>query len=401
MRHLQSFNSEEEVRAALEAGTLGKPYVAKVGDELDFNTITIVPPEPDYSQIPLTFEYLEDGDIAFLTDDKFMYQLNGGEWVTVSHDPESEDGTSLIISVSSGDTLALVTQLEQEGTVQFSGDPRFNAYGNIMSLAAADGDDFRELLDLNDVYFFNAHSAFHDEGLEIFAKPVVNAENVVFPATALTDGCYEYMFADCHELRLPPKSFPLADLSGIGDYPEAAPYLHMFEGTIRLERIPQLPAYSAVCNYIYINMFSNYYEEEGVEDALSGVPADSLPATTLAPGCYIDMFAGRKNLVNTPVLPATTLVDECYKGMFDSCADITGITMLATSIEQDANPFGGCGESEGWVDGTGWYEGGDDKVLYVNPNSTIEFDVYPEDDSETECTPTMLPYRWTIENYSA
>lgn len=398
MNYFGIYNTSGDVKTALSEGTLNKPYVAIVGDEIDYDSQVN---EIDYSQIPLTFEYLEDGDIAFLTDDKFMYQLNGGEWVTVSHDPESEDGTSLIISVSSGDTLALITKLENEGTVQFSGDPRFNAYGNIMSLVAADGDDFRELLDLNDVNFFNAHNAFHDEGLEIFAKPVVNAENVVFPATALTDGCYEYMFADCKELVLPPKSFPLADLSNIGDYDDAGPYILMFLGCTKLERIPQLPAYTSACTGMYKGMFAWYDDGEGVLPVLSGVPADCLPATTLAPNCYRAMFAGRGNLVTTPVLPAATLVDGCYSGMFEGCAKITGVTMLATSIEEDANPFGGCGESEGWVDNTGWYEGGDDKVLYVNPNSTIEFDVYPEDDSETECTPTMLPYRWTIENYTA
>jgi hypothetical protein len=50
--------------------------------------------------------------------------------------------------------------------------------------------------------------------------------------------------------------------------------------------------------------------------------APSLPATTLATGCYMGMFAGCSSLVNAPSLPATSLAEWCYGNMFDSCSSI-------------------------------------------------------------------------------
>ena len=49
----------------------------------------------------------------------------------------------------------------------------------------------------------------------------------------------------------------------------------------------------------------------------------SLPATTLASGCYGDMFASCTALKTTPVLPATTLDGYCYSEMFLGCTSLT------------------------------------------------------------------------------
>lgn len=73
--------------------------------------------------------------------------------------------------------------------------------------------------------------------------------------------------------------------------------------------------------YCYRGMFSksNHLEK-----------APSLPATTLAEGCYWYMF-DVTNLTKAPELPATTLVTTCYRGMFENCSNLNYIKCLASS----------------------------------------------------------------------
>lgn len=57
-----------------------------------------------------------------------------------------------------------------------------------------------------------------------------------------------------------------------------------------------------------------------------------LPATTLASGCYNNMFRDCTSLTTAPELPATTLVDRCYQYMFYGCSSLNYIKCLATDI---------------------------------------------------------------------
>lgn len=57
-----------------------------------------------------------------------------------------------------------------------------------------------------------------------------------------------------------------------------------------------------------------------------------MPSTTLAKGCYREMFGNSTSLVNAPKLPAPILVNECYYGMFDGCSSLNNITCLAEDI---------------------------------------------------------------------
>ena len=65
-------------------------------------------------------------------------------------------------------------------------------------------------------------------------------------------------------------------------------------------------------------------------DDLTQAPA--LPATTLSPGCYSQMFRNCFNLESAPELPALTLVQDCYSNMFSYCANLNYIKCLATEI---------------------------------------------------------------------
>ena len=69
--------------------------------------------------------------------------------------------------------------------------------------------------------------------------------------------------------------------------------------------------------------------------------APELPATTLAEGCYCDMFNGCTNLTSAPELPATTLAADCYSHMFEDCTKLSTVTMLAPS-DEIANKYNAC-----------------------------------------------------------
>lgn len=97
-------------------------------------------------------------------------------------------------------------------------------------------------------------------------------------------------------------------------------------------------------NYACKNFFKN-------STALTNSP--SLPSTTLATGCYSNMFEGCTSLIELPTLPAgncssTNLADSCYASMFKGCTSLTTIpsdTIFRSCILANrcyANMFEGC-----------------------------------------------------------
>ena len=354
MKHFGIYANSGDVNTALVEESLVKPYVALVSGALDYNTQEA---EVDYSQMPLTLEFLESGTIELNNElhGVLNYSLNGGEWTTPD---EYEEGTAerTEISVSSGDTIAFKLDQKTYGmSLRFDGeiinlnDLTFNAYGNVMSTAMSGlNQDFTQMFALGGENGSMANM--------FYGTSIVSAENLVLPTTGFTGGYeYEYMFAECTELVKAPRVLPATVLS---EYC----YNHMFDRCTALTQAPELPA------------------------------------TTLAAGCYDTMFLLCSSLVSAPVLPAPVLVDGCYSYMFESCTGLTSVTCLATSIAQDASPFGEttmC-EADYWLYDTNW-DGG---TFYKAANTTIPWCVIPEDDSQYECTGYEVgPYTWTIQNY--
>ena len=125
-----------------------------------------------------------------------------------------------------------------------------------------------------------------------------------------------------------------------------------------------------------------------------------LPATTLMPGCYYNMFEGCTLLTAAPELPATSLTPACYYGMFKGCTSLTNAPELpATTLAADCyhDMFYGC-TSLNYVKYSGtaeWtiFNGEFDNWLYnvayngtfVNPNN-IDF---PRNDNG-------IPASWSI-----
>lgn len=100
-------------------------------------------------------------------------------------------------------------------------------------------------------------------------------------------------------------------------------YYEMFRDCSSLTSAPELPA-TTLAGGCYMNMFQNC-------SSLETAPS-ILPAITLAENCYSYMFYGCGSLTSAPELPATTLVDGCYQGMFADCSSLNYIKCLATDI---------------------------------------------------------------------
>ena len=112
-------------------------------------------------------------------------------------------------------------------------------------------------------------------------------------------------------------------------------YQDMFNGCTSLTTAPELPA-TTLAGSCYSFMFSGC-------TALTTAPV--LPATTLASSCYLGMFRGCTALTTAPVLPATTLASSCYLGMFRGCTALTTAPVLpATTLAQGCyqDMFNGC-----------------------------------------------------------
>ena len=60
-----------------------------------------------------------------------------------------------------------------------------------------------------------------------------------------------------------------------------------------------------------------------------------LPATTLKYNCYYSMFSGCSELTTAPALPATTLAGDCYERMFEYCSSLTTAPELPATTLAD------------------------------------------------------------------
>ena len=273
--------SVEKKQQSTDGGTTWtdvSPIETRQGDLIEANSTDCgyVPPTPgDYETQYLTFEAIEDGTFTFTgnNSNSLSYSLDDGQtWTALRSGTASP-------TVTAGNKIMWKGTCTPSniGSGSFSSTGTFNAYGNTMSIVH--GDNFQNSTTISGYQF----------GLLFQSTKVVNAENLVLPATTLVDSCYYGMFNSCG----------------------------------RLVNAPQLPA-TTLAESCYQGMFYN---------CTSLVNAPTLPATTLASGCYYEMFYDCTNLVNAPVLPATTLVDSCYYAMFRGCTSLeTAPELPATTL---------------------------------------------------------------------
>ena len=286
----------------------------------------------------LKFTFVSDGTWAHLNSSSpsikgIEYSINNGEWIHIK---------SKQLSVLSGDTIRVRGTNNVYDENKFSGTAYFNLSGNIMALIG--GVNYENLKELN----YNRAFA------QIFANSnVVEASELLLPATTLTSNCYEGMFMNCTSLTTAPE-LPATTLT-------SNCYESMFRGCTSLTTAPALPA-TTLANSCYSNMFYDCTSLTAAPELPATTLADScyqymfnnctslttapvLPATTLARYCYNYMFEDCTSLTSAPELPATTLADSCYKGMFLGCTSLTTAPMLPVTALTDAcyyAMFQGC-----------------------------------------------------------
>ena len=256
----------------------------------------------DWSKRYLTFLALENGTFTF-TGNNVEYSLdNGHSWNTL----QSGQSTS---TVGSGSLVCWrasgLSPNSSSGIGKFSSTGRFEAMGNIMSMI--DGFNFKTLTTISNNYQFGW--LFNN------ATGLRSAENLILPATTISNYCYRSMFAGASNLFYPPRILPAMTV-------KTESYRAMFYNCTNLTTAPALPA-TTLAGSCYYQMFYGCTN-------LTTAPA--LPATTLADQCYFNLFRGCSSLVESPILPATTLVNKCYHRMFYDCSSLSKVTCLATNV---------------------------------------------------------------------
>lgn len=273
--------------------------------------------EIDYSKKYLTFEALEDSSFMF-SKAGLSYSIdNGNTWTALDADtatPTVSAGNEIIFKgkMTSGTTYG------NQGIGIFSATGTFNASGNIMSLLHSDNFIGQTDLTGRDYVFF---------GLFQQNDKLINASNLILPATALATYCYGYVFYNCTSLITAPK-LPATILSTYC-------YMGMFYGCTSLTTAPALPSITLADN-CYSMMFY---------DCTSLTIAPELPAITLTSSCYQSMFSGCTSLTTAPTLPATTMTSSCYSSMFKGCTSLTAAPELpATTVNSSCykEMFNGC-----------------------------------------------------------
>ena len=307
MKNIRKFETTAEMDSTvLEDVSVSYNVETDVVLSMPLNPKTI-----DYSTMYTTFEALEDGTFSFNkkgTGDNIQYSKdNGTTWTPLA--------SGETVSVVTGDKVMWKSTITPSGSGfnagigRFKSSNNFKAHGNVMSLLY--GDNFTEQTSLVSKFY-----AF----FYLFAgcTKMIDASNLILPATNLSNKCYYYMFGGCKSLTAAPE-LPATTL---GTYC----YHQMFWGCSGLTTAPELPA-TTLRDYCYQSMFSG---------CTSLTTAPELPATTLADYCYETMFSGCKSLTTAPELPATTLESHCYSGMFAACTSLTTAPELyATTLAND------------------------------------------------------------------
>ena len=325
---------------SLPTGTSGIPTGWTVIDDTEYLTLTAL----GNGTITITIPSCIDSTYATY----ISYSKNKLNWTETIIDNTEQ---TISIPVSSSDNVYLKGiakawyNADEEYGININSTANINASGNIMSLLY--GDNFKDKTSFPEGSQYTFNELFKDN------THLISAENLILPATTLTNSCYSGMFQGCTSLTTAPELqattlayscysgmfYGCTSLTTAPELPATTLanycYSHMFYGCASLTTAPELPA-TTLANYCYSHMLS---------DCTSLTAAPVLPATTLADNCYESMFSGCTSLTAAPVLPATTLTTYCYYNMFKGCTALTvAPTLPATTLASNCyrDMFNNC-----------------------------------------------------------
>lgn len=293
-----------ETQAAYDAAEKYYPNVSYIEatDEVVYQENN---PTHDYSKDYLTFEALESGTFTL----NIGANLNSSYMTSISY--STDDGTTWVDTTIDATAQTITTPtIAQGGKVlwkgvgnqmfydwnnkcQFSSTGTFNASGNIMSLLY--GDNFADKTS-----FITNEKAF----TQLFQETsLVNAKNLVLPATNLNAWCYRQMFYGCTALTTAPSILPATTLA------------------------------ENCCNRMF-------------KDCTSLTTAPELPATTLTENCYDSMFYGCTNLNSITMLATNIYASNCLRDWVQNVAANGTFTKAA---EMTTLETGYSGIPSGWT----------------------------------------------------
>ena len=336
MRYIKSYNNTTDLRTDLDAGKLDHPYVAKINDTIDFDSIGT-----NWKKKYFTIIALTDGTISYSHKEgsnPMFYSINEGEWI--------ETTVSVDISVSKNDMIRFKSnrgnQAYNQETFTSAGTAQFEVAGNLMSLVA--GDDFATYVPNTNATGTDGELYRSFQNFFGYCTGLISAKNLIIKYC--DNESFSNFFNGCTNLQIPPK-LPATTLAG-------ACYQYMFEGCTSLKTAPELPA-TTLANYCYDHMFNG---------CTSLTTAPKLPATTLATRCYGVMFRGCTSLTAAPELPSTTLADSCYAGMFSN----TNVLPDCSNIDFASSTVVASGGLQGLFSGTKVTDNDLERLLPKNDN---------------------------------
>lgn len=223
-KYVGKYADQTALQNAIDGGTLLKPYVAYVSatDSLDYNSKSI-----DYSSKYFTIKAIENTTISWAPSGTVEYSVNEGTWNTW----DNTNG----LSVNANDEVRFRSTANNTYIGKAIGSTgKIEVFGNSMSLAY--GDNFTSQTN------FSSFAA-----LFLGNTKLVNAGNLVLPATRLSNYAYQQMFSGCTNLTIAP-SLPHAS-GGAGLSINC--YERMFSGCSNLSYIKCLSNPSNTSSYTY------------------------------------------------------------------------------------------------------------------------------------------------------
>lgn len=173
---------------------------------------------------------------------------------------------------------------------RFNGSGNFKTYGNIMSLL--NGDDF-----INNSEF-SSGSSFNLTGLFYGTTTIINANDLVLPATTLCVSSYNGMFRACTNLVYGPKSLPALDIPKDG-------YSSMFEGCVKLIEAPEILA-TSVSGDTALNRMFCMNRNSKVTAVMTKGPVLRITNPLAHNNVYQQLFCGNGNLTEVTILVQAT-----------------------------------------------------------------------------------------------
>lgn len=258
---------------------------------------------------PLTFDFYSGGTLNIDVNTTgnggpviLTYSKNGGEWQTMTF-PDSDHKVSAI-TVNANDTVAFKGNKAEYGqSLSFTSSASHDVYGNAYSIIT---EDFANITSLTERAVLSM-LFYGDTGL-------LNARDLILPATTLGDYTYDGMFAYCENLI----SAPYLPATTVG----VSAYKNMFRDCQSLTTAPRLLA-TTVGEDSYEYMFRG---------CTSLVDAPSrLPARNLGGGTYYGMFSGCTSLETPPVISATSVGNTTFEYMFDGCTSLRSAPSLSAT----------------------------------------------------------------------